>query len=206
MGVRFPRTAKVAKYIAFGVVPVCWLIGTILAEGQDAAGAGMISGIMILLGIGIAIVAGIVYVIARFGIRLPRVSPATVKHNWGRLLITIALFGGLFAALAVMTPAAPQSYSLWVSHEYDADITRVTVILGEERRSFERIPAKMFSVSHDLNSRPGSVEVSWEDPAGASHTAALHVAGSVPDKYHNGQVRVAIVSADDVRASFRFPR
>ena len=166
----------------------------------------MIKAIMLLFGLAVAVLAGIVYVIARFGVRLPRGSVATVKRNPGRTLVTIALFAGLLGALYVIPSAAPQSYSLWVSHRYDADITGVTVILGKERRSFDRIPAKMASVEYELNARPEVVEVAWQDPDGASHSLTARVTGHVPDKYHNGQVRIAIVSSDDIRASFRFPR
>ena len=203
---RFPRTAKVAKYVAIGAIPVCWLVGAMFVTDQGDAGAGILKAILFLFGVAIAVLAGIVYVIARFGVRPPRGAVATVKRNPGRTLVTIALFGGLIGALFVIPSAAPQSYSLWVSHQYVTDITAVTVTFGDERRSFDRIPAKMASLKYDLSTRPEVAEVAWQDPAGTSHTVTTHVKGDVPDKYHNGQVRIAIVSNDDVRASFRFPR
>ena len=62
---RFPRVAKVARIIAIAAIPVGFLIGMMLAVGQDLAGAGMIRGIMLMLGVIVAVIAGITYLVAR---------------------------------------------------------------------------------------------------------------------------------------------
>lgn len=203
---KFPRIAKFALFVAIAAIPAGFLIGMLLATGQDVAGAGMIQGIMLILGVGIAAIAGLIYLVARVGIRLPRVSFNGVKRNRWRILITIALFGGLIGALYLIPGSAPQSYALRVSHKYDADITDVAIRIGIEELSFDRIAPAMANMEYGVNARPDIVEVYWQDPAGESHSFPAMVIGGVPDRYHRGELRVSIVSAGDVRASFRAPR
>ena len=177
-----------------------------MAVGQDPAGSGMIKAIMFLLGLAAAAVAGIIYLIARFGVPVPREAIRTVKANWGRTLVTLALFGGLIGALFAITGSAPPSYELQLSHQYDAEITGVSVKIGNEELVFYRVAPGTAIAAYDLSAQPAQADVYWNDPEGVSQAARAIVVGGARDDYKNGQLRITIVAPDKVLAVFVIPK
>ena len=137
---------------------------------------------------------------------MPRESIAIVQRNWGRTLVTIVLFGGLIGALVAITDSAPSSYELQLSHQYDAEITGVSVRIGDEEISFYRVAPGTTIAAPNLRSQPAQVDVYWNDPAGVSHVARAGVLGGSTDSYDNGQLRITIVSPDKVLAVFVIPK
>lgn len=94
-----PRTAKVARIIAFVGLPLGWFLGFLLSVGQDLAGAGMVQGFGILLGLAVSVVAGAVYLLARSNPRLPQFKWSAIRANAGKITVTAAIVVGLIALL-----------------------------------------------------------------------------------------------------------
>mgnify|MGYP001822094190 CR=1 FL=1 len=192
--------------MAIGAIPAGFLVGTVLAVGQDVAGAGMIKAIMIMGGTGVAAISGLVYFIAANKLRAPKIPWSALYRNRAKVAVTALMTGGLLAALYLLPGSIPQTYELSVGHRYENDITNVVVTIGEEERSFERVESWALRNTWALSASPESISVAWTDPDGISRRAARSLGGEVPERYHNGQLRVILMPTQELNVSFRFLR
>lgn len=178
----------------------------LLASGQDIAGAGMIRGIMILLGIGVAGISGLVWLIAASDLRAPAIPWSTLWRNRAKIALTAIMAGGLLTALVFLRNSAPQFYDLSVGHRYEGDITAVIIRIGDEERRFERVKSNSYRNTWELSAAPESLDISWTDPEGISRQATKTLGGEIPQRYDNGELRIIILPTQEILTSYRFLR
>lgn len=98
-----PRTAKIARVIAFAGLPLGWFLGFLLSVGQDLAGAGMVQGFGVLLGLAVSVIAGAVYLLARSNPRMPRFNWSAIRANAGKIAVTAAILVGIIGLLYLVS-------------------------------------------------------------------------------------------------------
>ncbi len=194
-----PPAARWSGAAALAALPLGWLFGMILGQGQDAAGAGMALGIGLFFGALAAALLGLVH----WFCRKKRSFAFFRRHRRGLLIATgVALVA--YAAWYVQPAFEDQRYSLEVRNWSSNDLSNVEVRFSNQTIAIGLVPAGEDIRLRDLSKKPsGVVQVSWIDSTGEAWNVTDSKRIRAPRRFDRGTAFVHIYSSYTLSVGFR---
>ena len=184
-------TAAIAAACAW---PIGKAIGIVLSTGQDGLGAAL------------ANEAGSVVTLLVWGASVAIIAWNYGKHvrplgSTARALVILAI--AILPAIALVSAASYQTYTVRVWNQGEAQINDVSVRFSDREYSFSMLVPDKFAASSFQTSRPkGTAVVTWSSDSGQRHEAEFDLSAIVPRRYHNGVLTFSFEENNKVTVGF----
>lgn len=189
---------RVASIAAILSLPLGYLIGLGLSEGQGGPGRAVGSA----LGYTVTIV---VWVIALLVVLWNLRGGLQDAGRKTRIFMFLSI--AILPASVLWSAVSSQSYTMRVMNESGLEIAGVSVQMAERHASFGAMRSESIASASGFSRRPATyADISWTDDNDQSHTARVDLSGIVPRRYDDGVLTFVIEPDAGVSVGFFIDR